>query len=160
MNDEVVIITPELAPGAGGVADYTLRLVEEWGDRVAPRFVLPNDIERNLRDKLPSSGGKILLQYSAYGFNRLGYPRRLLRTLTDWKKTTGGLLVVMFHEIWAFWPLLNKNRFVQRMHRADIGRLLREAPGSRHRLHQHSESGRASAEIGSTMQRSIDAGRF
>src|SRR5450755_2366074 len=125
--NEITIIAPELAAGAGGVADYTLRLVEEWSGRVKPRFILPNDTKTNLRGKLPASGGKILLQYSAYGFDRIGYPRSLLRTLTEWKKTTGGLLVIMFHEIWAFWPLLNKNRFVQRMHRADIGHLITQA---------------------------------
>ncbi|MGZ5537353.1 MAG: hypothetical protein ACXWG0_02375 [Chthoniobacterales bacterium] len=127
MSDEVVIIAPELTPGAGGVADYTLRLVEELGDRIAPRFVLPNDIKQGLRANLPPAHGKVLLQYSAYAFDHVGYPRRLLRDLTGWKKTSGGLLVIMFHEIWAFWPLLNKNRFVQRLHRADIGRLLAHA---------------------------------
>jgi hypothetical protein len=127
MSDEVTIIVPELTPGAGGVADYTLRLVEEWGDRVAPRFILPNDIKTGLRARLPATGGKVLLQYSAYGFDRLGYPRRLLRDLVDWKKTGGGLLVIMFHEIWAFWPRLNKNRFVQWQHRGDIGRLIAQA---------------------------------
>ena len=30
----------------------------------------------------------------------------------------------MFHEIWTFWPLLNKNRLVQRLHRADIRKLI------------------------------------
>ena len=33
----------------------------------------------------------------------------------------------MFHEIWAFWPLLNKNRFVQRLHRGEIARLIAQA---------------------------------
>ena len=86
MNDEVTIIVPELTPGVGGVADYTLRLVEEWGDRVAPRFILPNDIKNGLRAKLPANGGKVLLQYSAYGFDRVGYPRKLLRDLIEWKR--------------------------------------------------------------------------
>jgi hypothetical protein len=125
--NEITIIAPELTAGAGGVADYTLRLVEEWNGSVKPRFILPNDTKSNLREKLPTSGGKILLQYSAYGFDRIGYPRRLLRTLTEWRKSTGGLLVIMFHEIWAFWPLLNKNRLVQRMHRTDIGHLIAQA---------------------------------
>lgn len=123
MKDEIVIIAPELKAGSGGVADYTLRLVEEWGERVQVRFLLPADVER-LLEKLPDNGGKVLLQYSAYGFDRLGYPRKLLHTLRDWKRSSGGALVIMFHEIWAFWPWLNKNRFVQWLHRADLGRLI------------------------------------
>ncbi len=121
MNDQVVIISPELTAGSGGVADYTLRLVEEWGDRFRPRFLLPGEIE------LPPAKAKILLQYSAYGFDRRGYPRKLLRDLIEWKKTAGGLLVIMFHEIWAFWPLLNRNRFIQHQHRADLGKLIAAA---------------------------------
>ena len=33
MSDELVIITPELERGSGGVADYTLHLVEAWRGR-------------------------------------------------------------------------------------------------------------------------------
>ena len=72
----------------------------------------------------PPGGGKILLQYSAYGFDRLGYPRDLIRALLEWKEHAGGRLVVMFHEIWTFWPLLNKNFFLQWLHRRAIRRLL------------------------------------
>ncbi|MDQ6913626.1 MAG: hypothetical protein M3128_12215 [Verrucomicrobiota bacterium] len=124
MSDQIVIITPELTAGAGGVADYTLRLMEEWGDRITARVILPNETKNELSNVLPASGGKALLQYSAYGFDPRGYPKKLLRSLVDWKKTSRGLLVIMFHEIWAFWPLLNKNRFVQSRHRADLGKLL------------------------------------
>ena len=120
MSDQVVIITPELTAGSGGVADYTLRLLEEWGDRIDPRPIVPNET----RNELPSSAAKVLLQYSAYGFDPDGYPKKLLRSLVEWKKTTSGLLVIMFHEIWAFWPLLSKNRFIQSRHRADLGRLI------------------------------------
>ncbi len=117
--DEVAIITPEARPGEGGLGDYTLRVVEEWGARARVRFVVP--AKKNFRAQLPAERGKILLQYSAYGFDRIGYPRWLLRELVDWKKTTpDSLLVVMLHEIWTFWPVLNKNYFVQRLHRADL----------------------------------------
>jgi hypothetical protein len=77
-----------------------------------------------LRAELPAAGGKVLVQYSGYGFGHFGYPRWLLRALIEWKKESGGLLVVMFHEIWTFWPLLNKNRLVQELHRGDLRRLL------------------------------------
>ena len=134
MSDEVIIITPEIAPGSGGLADYTLRLVEQWRDAVRVRFLVPQKegrdaevIERNataLLSKLPTSGGKILLQYSAYGFDHFGYPRWLLRALKDWKRASGGLLVVMFHEIWTFWPVLNKNYLIQQLHRRDLRELV------------------------------------
>ena len=82
MSDEVVVITPEIEPGSGGLADYTLRVVREWGDRAPVRFVLPRDTDANaLRAQLPARGGKVLVQYSAYGFDHFGYPRRLLHTL-------------------------------------------------------------------------------
>ena len=35
-------------------------------------------------------GGKVLLQYSAYGFDRLGYPRWLIKGVLDWKKESQG----------------------------------------------------------------------
>ncbi|HEY0368643.1 MAG TPA: hypothetical protein VGC85_03510, partial [Chthoniobacterales bacterium] len=141
MTDEVVIITPELAPGVGGLADYTLRIIDEWGDRCRCRFLLPqgaaastqHDVqfvshdEGSLRKKLPTRGGKVLVQYSAYGFDRRGHPRWLLRELVDWKTRSEGLLVMMFHEIWTFRPVLNKDYLVQQLHRHGIARVLRVA---------------------------------
>ncbi|MDQ6860965.1 MAG: hypothetical protein M3032_07405, partial [Verrucomicrobiota bacterium] len=38
--------------------------------------------------------------------------------------TPGAVLVLMLHEIWGFWPRLNKNRFVQWMHRRDLRELV------------------------------------
>ena len=130
MAAEVTVICPEL--GSGGVGDYTLRVVEQWRG-VRPRFLIANprtepldyDVQQ-LGSTLPPSQ-RILLQYSAYGFHRYGYPRKLLRALVDWKRETQGVLVVMFHEIWTFWPLLNKNRPLQALHRRDIGALARAA---------------------------------
>ncbi len=114
---EVVIITPELTPGGGGVGDYTLRVLEQWEGGVAPVF--PESLA-----SLPSRDGRLLVQYSAYGFDRFGYPRRLLRALREWKQNSGGRLVMMFHEIWSFWSLLNKNWIVQAAHRRDLRKLL------------------------------------
>ncbi|MGI9087932.1 MAG: hypothetical protein ACR2HH_09370 [Chthoniobacterales bacterium] len=138
MSDEVIMICPELTPGAGGLADYTLRVIEQWEDRQPVRFLLPHGapptphrgvemIERNrgaLRESLPAHGGRVLLQYSAYGFDRLGYPRWLLRALADWKKNSAGRLVIMFHEIWGFWPWRNRNHLVQQFHRREISKIL------------------------------------
>lgn len=140
VTGEIVILSPELNAGGGGLADHALHVVEEWGDHARVRFIVPESgkvsptsaypvarIEKRgsaLRKKLPSDGGKVLLHYSAYGFDRVGYPRWLLRALADWKRESKGLLVVMFHEIWTFWPLLNRNYLVQRLHRADIRKLV------------------------------------
>ena len=141
MSDEIIIIAPEIEPGAGGLADYTLRVVEPWRGLARVRFLIPRTadgsaavprqeveaIERNaeaLRSQLPAKGGKVLLQYSAYGFDQFGYPRWLLRALADWKRAAGGLLVIMMHEIWTFWPVLNKNYLVQQLHRRDLRHLL------------------------------------
>ncbi|MDQ6623163.1 MAG: glycosyltransferase, partial [Verrucomicrobiota bacterium] len=125
MNDELIMITPEVEAGAGGVADYTLRLVTEWGDAIRVRYLTPRD--GDILAKLPAAGGKVLLQYSAYGFQRRGFPRRLLRGLREWKTRTGGLLVIMFHEIWSFRSAFSVDYFVQHFHRAEIGQLLRVA---------------------------------
>ena len=125
MKDQVTIITPELQPGGGGLADYALRVVEEWRDRAEVHFLLPN--ETRWRERLPRDRGKILLHYSAYGFDRVGYPRDLLRALLDWQRAGSGTLAVMFHEIWTFWPVWNKNYLVQRLHRSDIRKMVAQA---------------------------------
>ena len=145
MSNQIVIICPELAPGSGGLADYTLRVIDHWSDASPLRVLLPagsavppgpranvqiDVVERQaarLLAALPKQGGNVLLQYSAYGFDRFGYPRWLLRALADWKRQPGGVLVLMFHEIWTFWPVLNKNYLVQQLHRRDIRALVLEA---------------------------------
>jgi hypothetical protein len=123
MTDELLVITPELTPGAGGVGDYTLRLLENLPDREKIRLLVPpGDLK-----EFPADVHKVLVQYSAYGFDPLGYPRQLIRALIDWKNRSRGRLVVMFHEIWTFWPVTNRNFFVQALHRRGIKRLLSHA---------------------------------
>lgn len=123
MNDEIIVITPETAPGSGGVADYTLRVVEQWAGRFQTRLLVPKN-GKALREQLPTRGGKVLLQYSAYGYHHYGYPRWLLRALAAWKREANGVLVIMFHEIWTFWPVLNKNYPIQQLHRRSLRTLL------------------------------------
>ncbi len=128
MTDEIVIISPESTPGAGGVGDYALKLLAHWPSLPNLRLFVPK-VSRGrgtdaISKQLPATGGKILVQYSAYGFDRAGYPRKLIRALIDWKTKAGGRLVVMFHEIWTFWPIVNKNFIVQFFHRRSIKRLL------------------------------------
>jgi hypothetical protein len=144
VSPEFIIISPEIEAGSGGLADYTLRVVEQWRGFAAIRFVIPAPadgsasiargdvavVERTaeaLLANLPARGGKILLQYSAYGFDHYGYPRWLLRALTEWRERSGGSLVVMLHEIWGFWPVLNKNYLVQQLHRRDLRGLISRA---------------------------------
>ena len=140
MTAETVIVAPELI--AGGVGDHTRLLLQNLPRISSLRLIVPKiggrplsafeeypvqEVERNRRDfrnRLPRDGGKVFVQYSAYGFSNHGYPRWLIETLMDWKQASGGLLVIMFHEIWAFWPIWNRNYILQFLHRRDLGRLL------------------------------------
>lgn len=142
MTGETIIICPELAAGVG---DYTRRLLENLPRIPGLRLIVPktgnrparlfegypveemDGTARDLRARLPARDGKVLVQYSAYGFHHFGYPRWLIKALLDWKKQSSGALVIMFHEIWTFWPIWNKNYLVQRLHRRSLRRLLRAA---------------------------------
>ena len=141
MTGETVIICPELA--AGGVGDYTRLLLEHLPGIASLRLIVPkignrpiksfeqypveetDGTVRDLRNRLPPCGGRVLVQYSAYGFDRYGYPHWLIKALLEWKKESRSTLAIMFHEIWAFWPIWNKNYLVQQLHRRDLRRLLR-----------------------------------
>ena len=143
MTGETVVICPELE--AGGVGDYTRRLLENLPRIAGLRLIIPkignrparlfeqypveetDGTARDLRARLPARDGKVLVQYSAYGFARFGYPRWLIKALLDWKKESQGILVIMFHEVWTFWPIWNKNYILQQLHRRDLRRLLRVA---------------------------------
>jgi hypothetical protein len=139
VTSEFVIITPEISRGSGGLADHTAALLRRW-QPAGPVTVIAAESAasgesswnvkqlgsdyRGILDQLPAVDGTIFVQYSAYGFNRLGYPRDLLRALTDWRTRTTGRLVVMFHEIWTMWPITNQNFVVQYLHRRALKRLL------------------------------------
>jgi hypothetical protein len=142
VTGEIVIICPELI--SGGVGDYTRRLLENLPRIPDLRLIVPKagnrrvtsfeqypveetaSTARDLRDRLPAQG-RVLVQYSAYGFGRHGYPRWLIKALLEWKKKSRGTLAIMFHEIWTFWPVWNKNHLLQQLHRRDLGRLVRVA---------------------------------
>jgi hypothetical protein len=143
VTDEIVIVSPEL--GSGGIGDYTQRLLDHLPQIERLRLVIPRDGKAPanslaryqveavdagadaLRNKLPGQGGKVFVQYSGYGFHRFGYPRWLINALIEWKEESQGFLAIMFHEIWTFWPVWNKNYLIQQLHRRDLGRLLRVA---------------------------------
>ena len=137
--DGIVVISPELN---GGVGDYTRRLLEHLPEIQRLRVVIPkignrpaafldqypieetDSSAQDLRKRLPTPAGTVLVQYSPYGFDWLGYPRWLINGVLQWKKQSHGSLVIMFHEIWTFWPIVNKNFIVQFFHRRSIKRLL------------------------------------
>jgi hypothetical protein len=119
MSDAVVIVTPEAPPQIGGVADYVARLICEWP---AIDIEILTSIPGQAARVLPT-GGKVLVQYSAYGFDPAGYPQSLLSELLNWKQVGGGQLVVMFHEIWTVLPVWHPQFLRQRRHRAAIARL-------------------------------------
>ena len=141
MSDEIVIVSPELS--SGGIGDYTRRLLEHLPQIAGLRLIIPRsgntpagsfarylveEVDARavaLQSKLPVRGGKVFVQYSGYGFHRFGYPRWLINALINWKKESQGFLAIMFHEIWTFWPVWNKNYLIQQLHRRDIGKLLR-----------------------------------
>jgi glycosyltransferase involved in cell wall biosynthesis len=176
MTDDVVVICPELPPERGGVGDYTIRVADQWRG-ISPKFLVAQPIEGGceyraeqldpradvIRQLAPHA--KVLLQYSAYGFHRLGYPRTLLRALTNWKRENAGVLVLMLHEIWTFWPLLNKNRPIQALHRRDLAALTRSADAvftsTRGQAeHLRDVSGRSNVEVlpvGSNIRPSSDS---
>ncbi len=125
VSQPVTILSPELPPTIGGLADYTAHLIANWPGAQEFDVMIPR--RETFRANLPTQNGTVLLQYSAYGFDRYGYPRWLLDALLDWKRKSDGRLCVMFHEIWTFWPWWNKNFVIQMFHRRAITRLLRAA---------------------------------
>ena len=143
MTNRCLIIVPELPPAIGGVSDYTAALVQHWPSPPQLRFLVAHrdegdpseflgfSVEKIARDsnalskQLTAQERSVLLQYSAYGFDPRGFPRQLIRALLRWKRTTGGRLVIMFHELWTVWPIFHPHFLTQRAHRRAIGRLLR-----------------------------------
>ena len=141
MTPGLVIITPELSPGSGGLADHTLALLRQWDitpERLTILVANPETRHQSaanvqqlgtssaeILNQLSQTAGRVFVQYSAYGFNQFGYPRHLIRALIAWKKRgSHASLVVMFHEIWAFWSFTDKNFVIQLLHRRSIKRLL------------------------------------
>lgn len=139
MTSELAIITTDISPGCGGVADHTLALLRHWKPisnlslLVAKLGPAPPEAanvhqlgltREAILKQLPRTGGKVFVQYSAYGFNRFGFPRDLIHALVEWRKRAGGHLVVMFHEIWGVWPFISKNFVLQQLHRRAVKHLI------------------------------------
>jgi hypothetical protein len=137
----VISITNDLPPQVSGVGDYSLSLARQlWQDfGIETHFVVGNpawkggtNIEgfpvsvvqqrsaKHLLSLLPTDSTPILLHYSSYGYAKQGCAFWLVEGIERWKSlNTGGLLVTMFHEVYAierspwntlFWlSLLHKN---------------------------------------------------
>jgi hypothetical protein len=143
VSSDIAMISPELT--SGGVGDYTRRLLQYLPRISDLRLIVPDigprplgtfegypveemkGTARDLYQRLPQNDGKVFVQYSAYGFSRYGYPRWLIKALLEWKRKSRGSLAVMFHEIWTFWPIWNRNQLLQQLHRHDIQRLVQVA---------------------------------
>ena len=140
----MTIITPEIDAGAGGLADYTLRLIEHWPadskfqilTRRMPQTKMAGShltsllpvTEEEIYRALGATDGPVLLQYSAFGYDPTGNPEGLINAVTRWKAfRNSSRLVVMFHEIWTFIPFWNRRLIAQKRHRRLIGRLARAA---------------------------------
>lgn len=133
------IITPEIEPESGGVADYTIRVVEEWGQQVrvlSSRMVTsfpslmtvePLPTTDSEISSLLERSDRVLLQYSGYGFSQTGFPRALLTALRHWKEKQGRRLVLVLHEIWSAHPFWRPAHWRQRRHRRALGSLIRAA---------------------------------
>lgn len=131
-------IVPSIPPAFNGLGDYCYQLWKHWptprpewhvaaaeipeGAREAWPEVKIHGFEPNadsLKQTLLSSGAsKVILHYVGYGYEPRGVPTWLPKALEDWKKASGGKLVVMFHELYAtgppwkseFWLCLTQKR--------------------------------------------------
>lgn len=98
----IVQIVPRLPRGEGGVVGYAHalagRLREVFG--VETRFA-----EADGAGAVALAAGEtVLLHYANYGYQRRGCPVRLVSGLEAWKRSGGGRLVTVFHEVYAGGP--------------------------------------------------------
>jgi hypothetical protein len=136
------LLTPRLPPKIDGVGDYSFRLWKSWPDpseqwkflvlesadesrnalRGAPVRAVhksKSSLQQELKDE-----GKLLLQYSLYGYDRNGAPEWLIAALTEWKaQNPQSKLAIMFHETWAtgkpwqkaFWQTSSQKRCLKQL---------------------------------------------
>lgn len=142
----LVLISPDLPPARGGLADYTAALWSRLG-RPACRFVVargatesarhlgvevapwPSGSEREATAWLEGLGATtIAVQYVGYGFARDGAPEAFTRALAAWRGRHGGRLLVAFcHEIWASGPPWTRAFWTHRAQRRATTTLARAA---------------------------------
>lgn len=121
----VCLVVPEFPPRSGGVADYTARIREEliatgnYAVDVVCCRERPSDAadeagvswigeanRKKLEKILREFRGDVVLQCSAYGFQKRGVPLWLASVLKHFRKTNShARLVTMFHELGGSGPI-------------------------------------------------------
>jgi hypothetical protein len=98
----IVQIVPRLPRAEGGVGGYAHalagRLREGFG--LETRFA---EVDEGGTVEL-AAGETVLLHYVNYAYQRRGCPARLVAGLEAWKRSGGGRLVTVFHEVYAGGP--------------------------------------------------------
>lgn len=135
------VLSPELPPALGGVADYAGRLAEYWPGP-APRLwwvaagaaataELWPDRKVRLWGAEPSGLGEVeclLVNYTQYGYEGTGIPWRLVLGLRRWRRGGAGRrLGVFFHETWLRGALWKRRGLAAPWARLCARALVREA---------------------------------
>jgi len=114
-------VVPTLPPAINGLAGYFQNLWNNWSpprprwsvlaldlpnggesllSELQQRKIQPNESDFALG--LSALGGQtVVLHYVPFAYDPKGGPAWIHRGLMDWKRSTGGKLVVMFHELFA-----------------------------------------------------------
>lgn len=132
MNERITLVSPELPPVAGGVADYVAHLAAHWpGGGLNSWYVgegaeeaagaRPDWRVRPITDDGSGAGwpdsGVVLVHYTQYGYAGNGIPRRFTQGLQRWRaggRDTGAArrLAVFFHETWQEGPLWRRRGLI------------------------------------------------
>jgi hypothetical protein len=98
----LVQIVPRVARSEGGVGGYAQLLADRLreGFGVETRLVEADDS----RPVGLATGETALLHYANYGYQRRGCPARLVAGLESWRRSAGGRMVTVFHEVYAGGP--------------------------------------------------------
>ena len=126
MIRHIHMVTPELPPRAGGVADYAARLAEHWPEgklsewwvaagavaavQAHPAWTVKT-VPVDASGKRWPETGTLFVHYTQYGYAGGGIPWRLVVGLRRWRRNDKSFpgrearrLVVFFHETWQEGP--------------------------------------------------------
>lgn len=118
-------IVPSIPPAFNGLGDYCYHLWRSWPEPKPEWHLAVVDVPSGAQEAWPESvvhsfelsaegllktlneagAEKTILHYVGYGYARRGAPLWLPKALAEWKSTSGGKLVVMFHELYATGPV-------------------------------------------------------
>lgn len=138
----ILVIVPDLPPNVNGVGDFASMLYEKFNfnkQKFDIQFLIAGNIKydipsnlkfriRVLRNQSPVDLFNILLDldcclvhlhYVGYGYAKRGAPFWLFRALELWKKRINGIIIITFHELYAFsfrpWTSSFYNQISQRI---------------------------------------------